>query len=1054
MDKNGNVEQIYQLSPLQLGMLFHTLDSPGTGMYFQQFSFIITGHIDKSAFEHAWQKAMDRHSVLRTLFKWDTSSEPVQIVLRDVKALLEYYDWSNLPHDKLLVKMEEYLYLQRNEGFDLSKPPLMRLTLIQTSTDSYRFVWSHHHLILDGWSLHQVLKDVMDYYKTFCEGYELRINSCRQYIDYIKWLKQQDLIKAENFWRNKLAGFTPFALPRMTADKNTEVLGKINFCQKEVKLSVELTALLRTIARKYRITVNTIVHGAWAILLNRYSGEDDIGFGSIVSGRPADLADVENIVGLFINTLPVRINIKSKHISLLDWLVELQNELAESRQYEYTPLFQIQKWSDIKQGEALFDSIVVFENFPVDDSLHSMDLNLKFKLEPFVERTSFPLTLVVTPGEQLMLQISFHTNKYNNDEINRLLKHLVNILTIMIHEPHIPLSDIELISLKEKQMILFDFNNTEADYPKNRTIHNMFEEQVRKTPDSISVVSGSKSLTYEKLDDMANRLASMLWERGVRNGSIIPIIAERSIEMIIGIFAVLKAGGTYLPIDPDYPAERISYILKDSNAKTILTKSCYTNILNYNIDTIFMDDETIYCGNLADFSKAGSSGNMAYVIYTSGSTGHPKGVMIEHRSVVNRINWMQKKYTLNTGDVILQKTPFVFDVSVWELFWWSFVGASVYLLQPGGEKDPNAIVEAIYKKNITIMHFVPSMMNAFLDYMECCNDGYKIKSLKHVFSSGEALSIQQVERFNRLVNKVNGARLSNLYGPTEATVDVTYFDCPIEKNLYFVPIGKPIDNTRLYILDRNKKLLPVGITGELYISGDGVGRGYLNKPELTKERFITDPFFTGNRMYKTGDLARWMDDGNIEFLGRSDHQVKIRGFRIEPGEIEAELLKHKMIMEAVVLYKEDADLGYLCAYVVASEKMDIQDLKEYLSKMLPVYMIPSKFVFLDRMPHTNSGKIDRKALPEPDNNVIVEAEHGIYENEMVEMLRLLWSKILKVDNIKENDDFFRLGGHSLKVAMLSTLLYKNMNISFPIRELLLKRTIKEQAEYISNIPGK
>jgi len=520
-----------------------------------------------------------------------------------------------------------------------------------------------------------------------------------------------------------------------------------------------------------------------------------------------------------------------------------------------------------------------------------------------------------------------------------------------------------MITGKERKQILNEFNDTGAPYPADKTLHELFAEQAEKTPGNPAVLFKDQGLSYREFNEKADGLAGLLKEKGAGPGTVVGIMMERSLEMMVGLMGILKAGAAYMPIDPHYPQERIDYMLKDSNARVLLSGVSELSKVSEGAEAV---------------TRLTHPGHLCYVIYTSGSTGKPKGVMVEHHSVVNRLHWMQKRYPLDESDAILQKTPFIFDVSVWELFWWSLVGAKVCFLLPGFEKFPQAIVETVERQTVTTMHFVPSMMSAFLGYIENSGDIKRLGSLKRVFVSGEALKPVHVERFNKTLYRENGTRLINLYGPTEATVDVSYFDCPGGTGIRRVPIGKPIDNIQLYIMDRDMQLQPVGTEGELCISGVGLARGYLNRPELTAEKFVPVFYrsyrsyrsyktYISKKIYKTGDLAYWLPDGNIAFVGRMDHQVKIRGLRIELGEIEAVLSRHPAVQDCVVAVKETTEtIIALAAYLVIKpgEQAADPELKKHMKAFLPDYMVPGEWIRMEALPRTASGKIDRKRLSE------------------------------------------------------------------------------------------
>ncbi|MCL2425093.1 MAG: amino acid adenylation domain-containing protein, partial [Oscillospiraceae bacterium] len=610
------------------------------------------------------------------------------------------------------------------------------------------------------------------------------------------------------------------------------------------------------------------------------------------------------------------------------------------------------------------------------------------------------------------------------------------------------LCDIEMLSEAERNQLLYDFNDTYADYPREKTIHQLFEEQVEKTPGNVALLFNGSSMTYDELNKRSNQLAWLLRDRGVKADSIVAIMTERSFEMIIGILGILKAGGAYLPIDPEYPEDRIEFMLNDSGADILLAQTKLSAKFTLDKYIIGLDDSSTYTGDAGNLKPICNANNLSYLIYTSGSTGKPKAVMIEHSAIVNRLNWMQKAYPLSEEDVILQKTTYTFDVSLWELLWWCFAGARTCLLEQGKEKDPQTLIQEIERSKVTVMHFVPSMLTMFLEHIDQYRVTNGLETLRMVFASGEALTVQQVSEFNRNIREVNGTELINLYGPTEAAVDVTYFNASTSSFNKSIPIGKPIDNTSLYVLDSNDMLCPIGIEGELNISGICLARGYLNRPELTAEKFVGNPFISDERLYKTGDLVRWLSDGNIEFLGRIDSQVKIRGFRIELGEIEYRLLELGVINEVIVMAKED-DRGdkYLCAYVISDNEIQAGELRKQLSDNLPDYMIPSYFVQLDKLPLMPNGKVDRKALPKPEGGV--QNDYIAPRNTVEEVLVQIWADVLGCEKVGISDNFFELGGHSLKAITLLNRMNSELQVNIPLSELYANPYISHIAEYIN-----
>ncbi len=774
-------------------------------------------------------------------------------------------------------------------------------------------------------------------------------------------------------------------------------------------------------------------------LLYRYTDNKDLLVGMPVFKQDIDEVYLSNV--LLNNILPIRSSLDVMK-SFSNFLGEIKNLVIEADHYQNYPLHKIYEQLNLcteDEEDLAYKTIVLMEN------IHEKDIIEAFKFDTVF---SFLLT-----EKAIEVTVDYNAKLYTEKMMKQVIQYLFHYFREVTQNPHSILSEIEILSETEKSNILINFNNTEAVYPKEKTIRQVFEEQVGKNPDHIAVVFEDQQLTYGELNSKANSLARVLRNEGVQADSIVGIMVERSLEMIIGIMGILKAGGAYLPISPDYPEDRINYMLEDSETRILLTQSRFVNKLSFNGQLVNVDDKSLYLGDGSNLLLENNSHDLAYVIYTSGSTGKPKGVMIENYSVINRIHWMQDKYRLEARDVILQKTPFTFDVSVWEIVWWFFVGASVCMLRPGGEKEPEEIVRSIEKNKITTMHFVPSMLTVFLHYIENCSHSIKMDSLKHVFASGEALNPEHANRFNKLLSG-QATKLINLYGPTEATVDVSYFDCSTDQILKSVPIGKPIDNIQLYIVNQNNKLQPVGVAGELCIAGDGLARGYLNKPELTAEKFVENPFVPGGKMYRTGDLAQWRIDGNIEFLGRLDHQVKIRGFRIELGEIETELLKYPSVKETVVVAKEDqAGDKYLCAYIVTEEELTITELRDHLFRNLPDYMIPSYFVQLEKMPLSPNGKVDRKALPEPNGNIRTGVEYAAPRNDIEESVVKVWQEVLKVEKVSIKDNFFSLGGDSIKaIQILSQLRQYGLNLE--MRDLFQYPTIEALSSYITVIKRK
>ncbi|PMB23516.1 non-ribosomal peptide synthetase [Fischerella thermalis] len=1051
--KQNNIEDIYELSPMQQGMLFHKLAAPSSVVYFEQNCFTLQTQLNISVFQKAWQRVVDRHPILRTSFYWDNLDKPYQVVYRQVDLPWEFQDWRQLSLQEQQKQFQAFLKADGDRGFELSQAPLIRLTLIQMADDNYQFVFSFHHILMEGWSVNWLWKEFYDFYNAFCQGQDLYLERPRPYREYIAWLQQQDLDKAEAFWRQKLKGFTlptPILIGKTSADFSDP---KKDYERQEIVMSATITTALKSFARKYQLTLNIVMKGAWALLLSRYSQQSDIVFGSTSSGRPTALAEAESMVGLFINTLPLRVQVDSNAF-VSSWLKKLQAEEVQMREYEYSPLTKIQQWSEIPRGLQLFDSILVFDNELVDYNQGSIVQSVGVvESRSSFDWTNYPLTVKVVPQSDLLnLCISYDTRHFDSATISRMLGHLETLLEGFVANPEGRLRELPMLTSKESYQILKEWNNTGVAYPQQQCIHELFEAQVERTPDAVAVVFESEQLTYCELNTRANQLAHYLRFLGVKPEVLVGICVERSLDMVIGLLAILKAGGAYVPLDPSYPKQRLGYMLEDSQPSVLLTQQHLIETLPTHKAQIICIDDWEQIGNQSTENPTSkiTVDNLAYVIYTSGSTGKPKGAMNTHKGICNRLVWMQHTYQLTSQDAVLQKTPFSFDVSVWEFFWTLMSGACLVIAQPEGHKDTNYLVKLIAQQQVTTLHFVPSMLQVFLE----AEGLEKCQSLVRVIASGEALPVQLQQRFFARLN----AQLHNLYGPTEAAVDVTFWQCKKDdlSNQNTPPIGRPITNIQIYILDRYLNPVAVGVTGEVYIGGVGVGRGYLNRPDLTAEKFIPNPFSKdkeATRLYKTGDKARYLPNGDIEYLGRIDNQVKLRGLRIELGEIEAVISQYPAVRETVVVVRSDSvDAKHLVAYVVpqTEQTLTIAELRNFLESKLPNYMIPAAFVILEALPLTPNGKVDRKALPTPDTaRPELEAIYQPPQTEVEKRIAYIWREVLNVEDVGIHDNFFELGGHSLLLVQVHSKLQKIFQRDFSLVEMFQYPTISHLARYFS-----
>jgi amino acid adenylation domain-containing protein len=1040
-----NLEDIYPLSPLQQGMLFHSLLAPESGVYVNQCSCRLRGALDAERFRQSWQAVVDRHTILRSAFLWEGFAEPLQAVRSRVEVPWRSADWRGLPAAEQEARLAVLRRAERREPFDLAQAPLLRLVLLRLGEDAWALVWTFHHILLDGWSVPLLLGELVALYRS---GDPALLPPARPYRDYIAWLGRQDGRRAEAFWRQTLAGFaapTPLGIDRIDRiDRPVpEGAGSADLAEETLRIPAGATAALQAFAARSKLTLNTVSLGAWALLLARYSGEEDVVFGGVVSGRPAELPGVESILGLFINTLPVRVRVPEAEPAAA-WLRSLQAWQLELRQFEHSPLVEVQKWSDVPSGTALFDSLFVFENYPMAEAGGAGGSNLTIDEVQNDESTNYPLTLAVAIDQDALLRLTYDRNRFAPAAIRRLLGHFARLLEEMSAGPDRLLGELSPLDPAELAE-LSAWNETAAAFSRDRCLHELVEDQVDRDPEAIALSFAGRTSTYGELDGRANRLALRLAGLGCAPETRVGVFMERSPELVVALLAILKAGGAYVPLDPEHPAERIAFQVEDAGLPLLLAQERLRERLPRTaarVVTIDADDPPAARAVAPRPAVRVDPQNPAYVLYTSGSTGRPKGAAVSHRAIVNRLEWMQDAYRLGPDDRVLQKTPFSFDVSVWEFFWPLLAGARLVVARPGGQRDNAYLARLIEDEGITVLHFVPSMLRMFLAEPEAG----ACRSLRDVVASGEALPADLAERF---FARLGGARLHNLYGPTEAAVDVTAWTCERGARLG-VPIGRPIWNTRIHLVDRGLRPVPVGVSGELCIAGVNLARGYVGRPDLTAERFVPDPFGgPGERLYRTGDLARHRADGALEYLGRTDHQVKVRGFRIELGEIEAALRALPGVAAAAVVAREREDGHRRLVAYVAGEGLSADDLRTALGQRLPEFMVPALFCFLPELPLSANGKVDRRALPEPEAArpdlaaAFVPPEEGDERD-----LAAIWSEVLRVERVGRDDNFFALGGDSiLSLQVLAAARERGLALSLP--QIFRHPTVRELAAEVA-----
>ncbi len=1032
-EKANKAQAVAPLSYGQRALWFLHQLAPDSAAYNVTFAVRVRSQIDIPAMRRAFQALIARHASLRTTYAVQ-SGEPAQEVHGFQEAVFEEVDASGWD-EKTLVEQTAASY---QRPFDLERGPVARLTLFSRSTADHVLQLVMHHIAVDGWSLGILIDELQALYVAETTGVLALPPTTVQYVDFVNW--QKELLagpegeRLRSYWLQRLSGGELPTL-NLPTDKPRPPLQTYQGATRDFNLSEKLTRQLRDLARAERATLYTVLLAAFQTLLHRYTGQDDILVGSPMVGRSR--AEFQKAVGYFVSPVVLRANLAGNP-TFKAFLAQMRQTVLEALSHQDYPFPLLVEQLRLKRDPSRSPVFEAMFNLQKIERLGSAADLLRpggtgppvtvggLVVEPFITRQEegqFDLVLdALETDNSLLGVIKYNTDLFEAATIARLAEHFRALLEGIVADPDQPLSDLPLLTEAERHQLLAAWNDTAADYLKDLCVHQLFESQVERTPDSVAVVFEDQSFTYRELNERANQLASHLSGLGVKPGVLVGICVERSLDMMVGLLGILKAGGAYVPLDPAYPKERLAFMLADSQATVLVTQQALLEIFaDHQAQVVCLDADWPAQSPITNYQLPITSNHLAYLIYTSGSTGKPKGVQIRHQAVVNFLHSMRRQPGLTQDDILLAVTTLSFDIAGLELFLPLITGARVVIASREAASDGVQLLETLTSSGATVMQATPVTWRLLLE--AGWQDGNRLKAL----CGGEILPRDLAQK---LLGQ--GVELWNMYGPTETTIWSTLHQ--IKEATGPIPVGRPIANTTLYLLDQNRQLTPVGVPGELYVGGDGLAQGYLNRPELTAERFVPHPFSDkpGERLYRTGDLARYLPDGNVEILGRIDHQVKVRGFRIELGEIEAALAGHPAVKENVVVVREDAPGDKrLVAYLVPAPEQTptARELRRYLREQLPDYMVPSAFVTLTALPLTPNGKVDRKALPAPERErsaVSTGSAQALTPTEA--LVAKVWQEALKVDQVSAYDNFFDLGGHSLLSVEVMTRLEKETGV--------------------------
>ncbi|QXV56954.1 non-ribosomal peptide synthetase [Amycolatopsis sp. TNS106] len=1025
----ADVEDLYPLTLPQQGMLFHTLSATDQEIYREQVVWSLSGRVDSPLLAEAWQQVVEANTVLRTSFVWEVTETPLQAVHRTVVADLHQHDWSRIPTAQRADRLQEFV--DSIPALDLEYAPLVRLDLIQLGPAENWLVWTCHHGILDGWSVGELRRELIGVHNDLCAGKKPTSSSRPPFRDHVAWLKNQDMTAGREFWRERMRGFaTPLRLP-----DGFEPDPAGGHSSVQIALSSNETQILQELCRSERLTPSTLVQGAWAVLLHRYTGADDVVFGVTSAGRPLGLPRVEVMVGPFVTTTPLRTTVAAEQVD--DWLHHLQRDQLEAMEHEHVALLDIHAYTDVPRGVPLFETVLAFENHLTDATAEETVGAISVGTVLSSGVTNYPLTVVITAGRQLRFRITYDRSRFDRPWMLRLASHLRTILTGMVGDLRQLTS--ELVMLSAEELAQQETWNATTIERTDQRLDDLFLRQAATTPQAVAVIDAERTLTYADLERHSAALANQLADHGAARDQLVGVILDRGWRQVVAVVAVLRAGGAYLPIDPRWPAARRADLLDRGGCKVAIVEPGGRDLGDIQALTVPADPAETRSSASID---TGAPSDLAYVIFTSGSTGVPKGVAIEHRAAANTILDINERHQVNTGDRVLNLSALTFDLSVYDIFGALAAGAAVVLPEPSAAREPARWSEWITDHGVTIWNSVPAVLDVLVDHAQ--NAAPDFSSVRLALLSGDWIPVSLPGRFRKLAPD---AAVVSLGGATEASIwSISYPIDQVDTTWDSIPYGTPLDNQRFRILNAALEPVPAGVPGELCIAGRGLAREYWRDGDRTRAAFVSCPL-TGERIYRTGDLGRYDREGVIRFLGRLDGQVKIHGFRIEPGEVEAALLEHPSVAAVTVIARGQTDKR-LVAYVVTPTAVSGKKLRDHLTERLPQYLIPAVFVPLEELPLSANGKVDRSALPaltRPSSPAAMRATPP--RTELEARLASVWASTLGVDEVGLEDNFFELGGDSLTSMRLASALHRD-GIDVPIGTIFDKPTVGELSDYL------